>query len=273
MRHGVLDRLRPNRAGAGCYYAPALPGPVRISRRSLLGGTPLVAARAQARPPNFVVIVADDHGWNDAGLLRPPAHPHSASGPAGFRGRSVYPLLHDRTAVQPRTGSRPDRALSACVGCHPPRARRGRSPALDAARICGRSPAACEGLATRPRPHGSGTSRPRARERMASTMPSPGRDTYLEQSQAFPPAPARTAVLPVLLSHSHPSALPGASGIRVSRRRGRRVPSSVPEGHGAGPGSLLLVPVRDEARWTMRSASCSAHWNGPARWTARLSCS
>ena len=72
MRHGVLDRLRPNRAGAGCYHAPALPGPVRISRRSLLGGTPLVAARAQARPPNFVVIVADDHGWNDAGCYGHP---------------------------------------------------------------------------------------------------------------------------------------------------------------------------------------------------------
>lgn len=44
----------------------------RISRRALLAGLPVAGLRAQARPPNFLVIVADDHGWNDMGCYGHP---------------------------------------------------------------------------------------------------------------------------------------------------------------------------------------------------------
>ena len=44
----------------------------RISRRALLAGLPVAALRAQERPPNFLVIVADDHGWNDLGCYGHP---------------------------------------------------------------------------------------------------------------------------------------------------------------------------------------------------------
>ena len=43
-----------------------------LSRRALLAGLPAVALRAQPRPPNFLVIVADDHGWNDLGCYGHP---------------------------------------------------------------------------------------------------------------------------------------------------------------------------------------------------------
>ena len=36
-----------------------------MSRRALLAALPAAAVRAQVRPPNFLVVVADDHGWND----------------------------------------------------------------------------------------------------------------------------------------------------------------------------------------------------------------
>lgn len=46
---------------------------VSLTRRSLLSAIPAAAAlRAQSRPPNFLVIVADDHGWDDLGCY---AHP------------------------------------------------------------------------------------------------------------------------------------------------------------------------------------------------------
>ena len=44
----------------------------RISRRTLLASLPVAALRAQERPPNFLVIVADDHGWNDLGCYGHP---------------------------------------------------------------------------------------------------------------------------------------------------------------------------------------------------------
>ena len=44
----------------------------QVSRRSLLAGIPAVALRGQDRPPNFLVIVADDHGWNDLGCYGHP---------------------------------------------------------------------------------------------------------------------------------------------------------------------------------------------------------
>ncbi len=44
----------------------------RVSRRALLAGLPAVGLRAQDRPPNFVVIVADDHGWDDVGCYGHP---------------------------------------------------------------------------------------------------------------------------------------------------------------------------------------------------------
>ena len=61
----------------------------RVSRRSLLAGLPVAALRAQDRPPNFVVIVADDHGWNDAGcyghpILRTPNLDRLAAGGVRF---------------------------------------------------------------------------------------------------------------------------------------------------------------------------------------------
>ncbi len=37
-----------------------------------MAGLPAALARAQARPPNFLVIVADDHGWNDLGCYGHP---------------------------------------------------------------------------------------------------------------------------------------------------------------------------------------------------------
>ena len=43
-----------------------------VSRRSLFAGIPAALLRAQDRPPNFVVIVADDHGWDDAGCYGHP---------------------------------------------------------------------------------------------------------------------------------------------------------------------------------------------------------
>ena len=43
-----------------------------MSRRALLAGLPAAALRAQEAPPNFVVIVADDHGWNDVGCYGHP---------------------------------------------------------------------------------------------------------------------------------------------------------------------------------------------------------
>lgn len=43
-----------------------------LTRRSLLSAIPAAALRAQSRPPNFLVIVADDHGWDDLGCY---AHP------------------------------------------------------------------------------------------------------------------------------------------------------------------------------------------------------
>ena len=43
-----------------------------LSRRLLLAGVPAALVRAQQRPPNFLVIVADDHGWNDAGCYGHP---------------------------------------------------------------------------------------------------------------------------------------------------------------------------------------------------------
>ncbi len=43
-----------------------------LTRRSLLAAVPAAALRAQSRPPNFLVIVADDHGWDDLGCY---AHP------------------------------------------------------------------------------------------------------------------------------------------------------------------------------------------------------
>ena len=45
---------------------------LNVSRRSLLAGLPAVALRAQRRQPNFLVIVADDHGWNDLGCYGHP---------------------------------------------------------------------------------------------------------------------------------------------------------------------------------------------------------
>ncbi len=46
---------------------------LNVSRRSLLAGLPAVALRSQQRQPNFLVIVADDHGWNDLGCYGHPA--------------------------------------------------------------------------------------------------------------------------------------------------------------------------------------------------------
>ena len=43
-----------------------------MSRRALLAGLPATALRAQQRPPNLLVIVADDHGWNDVGCYGHP---------------------------------------------------------------------------------------------------------------------------------------------------------------------------------------------------------
>ena len=43
-----------------------------VSRRSLLTGIPAALLRAEERPPNFLVIVADDHGWDDVGCYGHP---------------------------------------------------------------------------------------------------------------------------------------------------------------------------------------------------------
>ena len=43
-----------------------------VSRRSLLTGIPAALLRAQERPPNFLVIIADDHGWDDVGCYGHP---------------------------------------------------------------------------------------------------------------------------------------------------------------------------------------------------------
>ncbi len=43
-----------------------------LTRRAVLAGLAPIALRAQARPPNFLVIVADDHGWNDVGCYGHP---------------------------------------------------------------------------------------------------------------------------------------------------------------------------------------------------------
>jgi len=43
-----------------------------MTRRSLLAAALPVAARAQQRPPNFLVIMADDHGWDDLGCYGHP---------------------------------------------------------------------------------------------------------------------------------------------------------------------------------------------------------
>ncbi len=49
------------------------PASAQVTRRALLAGLPVAAAlRAQQRPLNFVVIVADDHGWNDLGCYGHP---------------------------------------------------------------------------------------------------------------------------------------------------------------------------------------------------------
>ena len=43
-----------------------------LSRRTLLAALPAVGLRGADRPPNFVVIVADDHGWDDVGCYGHP---------------------------------------------------------------------------------------------------------------------------------------------------------------------------------------------------------
>ena len=43
-----------------------------MTRRRLLAGVLPAALRAQQRPPNLLVIVADDHGWNDLGCYGHP---------------------------------------------------------------------------------------------------------------------------------------------------------------------------------------------------------
>lgn len=57
-----------NREPAGSCDSAGL----SLTRRSLLSAIPAAALRAQSRPPNFLVIVADDHGWDDLGCY---AHP------------------------------------------------------------------------------------------------------------------------------------------------------------------------------------------------------
>ena len=43
-----------------------------MTRRTVLAGALPLALRGQERPPNFLVIVADDHGWNDLGCYGHP---------------------------------------------------------------------------------------------------------------------------------------------------------------------------------------------------------
>ena len=43
-----------------------------MTRRALLAAAAPLALRAQQRPPNILVIVADDHGWNDLGCYGHP---------------------------------------------------------------------------------------------------------------------------------------------------------------------------------------------------------
>ncbi|MCB1022110.1 MAG: sulfatase [Acidobacteria bacterium] len=43
-----------------------------MTRRALLATAAPLALRAQSRPPNFLVIVADDHGWDDLGCYGHP---------------------------------------------------------------------------------------------------------------------------------------------------------------------------------------------------------
>ena len=74
----------------------------RISRRSVLAGLPAAAAlRAQERPPNFLVIVADDHGWDDPRMLR------------GIRSRGppIW-IASRRKACASRIASRPRRCAA-----------------------------------------------------------------------------------------------------------------------------------------------------------------
>ncbi len=50
-------------------------------------GTPGKKSRAGTpRPPNFIVIFADDLGYGDLGLLRASDHPHASPGPDGPEG-------------------------------------------------------------------------------------------------------------------------------------------------------------------------------------------
>ena len=73
MGIGLTDPLQRTSEAAG--ESPAHSAPFadhRIGRRTLLAGLPAVGLRAQQRPPNLLVIVADDHGWNDLGCYGHP---------------------------------------------------------------------------------------------------------------------------------------------------------------------------------------------------------
>ena len=160
--HKVDPKVPDNPAAANLNQS-------QISRRALLAGLPVAALRAQERLPNFLVIVADDHGWDDVGcyghpVVRTPNLDRLAAD--GVRFTHCYTTS---SAVQPWARGGDDWPLPACLGCDPARARRRCAATIDAARpvdLCAGT--AGSGLRER-RPCASGTFRPRAQRPTDST--------------------------------------------------------------------------------------------------------